>query len=105
MSGEELYQSLLSLYNTENKFIHNKTQFVGWLDKSDGTKSFQFKFPSKDGTRYNIKAIPQTWLINAKNTLNNGKLVDRNWFNNHFNQKNFNDCRATMALWLINNNI
>lgn len=37
-------------------------------------------------------------------TQKKGKIINRNWFNNFYNKKYNNDCRASVAIWLINNN-
>jgi len=97
MNGDEFYQFLRNLYNFEGQHIQRNRYFIRWLQKPDGTFSFQF------GSGANIKAIPRAWLVEAKNAMNNDIVINAHWFNNHFQQNNNNDCRAQTAIWLLNN--
>ena len=60
-------------------------------------------FTSKNDEKDNVKSIPKLWLVDAKNAQNGGETINRNWFNHHFNRNNFNDCRASVARWLLQN--
>lgn len=97
MNGEEFYQYLMNTYYLGNQHINTDRFFLSWLPKDDGSFSFQFKFLN------NIKSIPRAWLVEAKNADNDGEIITRDWFNKHFGQDNLNDCRASLAIWLLNN--
>lgn len=103
MNGEEFYQFLLGFYHIENQDIYDDRQFIKWLPNNEATANFQFRFPSRYNRRYNANSIPKRWIVDAKNAKNAGEVINRNWFNIHFNQNNFNNCRATVAIWLVQN--
>jgi hypothetical protein len=94
MNGLAFLQFLRNFYQNEGQVLFNQYFFNRWLNKSDGTTSFQFKGCSPK------KSIPQNWLIHAKNQLNNGAQIDRDWFRQNFQ---VNDCRVSIALWLLDN--
>jgi|GEM_PF-3073324 hypothetical protein len=105
MNGEDFYTLLRKVYHdNKNQHIYDNRHFVRWLPKKNvGTSNFQFKFPSKNNEKDNVKSIPKLWLVDAKNAQNGGETINRNWFNHHFNRNNFNDCRASVARWLLQN--
>jgi len=97
MSGEEFYQHLRKVYQRDGQKLYDNYVFYRWLPKQDGTNSFQFHGNNPK------KSVPKIWLVDAKNAMNEGIVIHRNWFNEHFDNQNFNDCRASIALWLLNN--
>jgi len=97
MNGQEFFQFLMQFYYLENQQINGNWHLVRWLPKNDGTFNFQFQFLN------NRKSIPQNWLVDAKNAINNGETINRTWLNRRFNESNFNDCRASLAIWLLQN--
>jgi len=105
MNGEEFYQFLREFYHVENQHICDNRQFVRWVPQNDGTFNLKFRFPANDNQRYNLKYIPKTWFVEAKNAKNEGVEITRNWFNAHFDEDHFNDCRASMAIWLLENHV
>lgn len=103
MNGEEFYLVLRNYFNPDMdeklKNYYGNHRFTKWISKSDSSFSFQFTF----GT--NTKSVPKSWIVMAKDAHNNGASIDRNWFNTAFNENNFNDCRASAAMALINMNL
>ena len=97
MNGEEFYQFLMEFYHVPNQFIYGNVYFVQWLPKNDGSFNLQFRFLN------NEKSIPKQWFVDVKNAMNAGEPINRNWFNIHFDQNNFNDCRASVAIYLLQN--
>ncbi|WP_395056168.1 hypothetical protein [Flavobacterium sp.] len=71
--------------------------FNSWLEQNNDLNSFKFNGNNP------MKSIPKAWLIDAKNAMNNGENINRNWFNNFYNAENNDDCRASVAMWLLNN--
>lgn len=96
MNGQNFYISLLNFYNTAGKHLYGNYSFSGWLQKNN-SRSFQFNGKTQK------KSIPQSWLVAAKDAQNNGTIITREWFNNQFNESNCNDCRASVAMWLLKN--
>ncbi|MDX6189305.1 hypothetical protein SGQ83_08110 [Flavobacterium sp. Fl-318] len=96
MTGIEFYTFLRSNYIQDGQQLYGNYSFKKWLHKKD-SQSFQF-----NGNKP-LKSIPKNWLIDAKNAKNRGEKIDRNWFNNFYEKQNFNDCRASVAIWLIEN--
>ncbi|WP_123923437.1 hypothetical protein [Flavobacterium tructae] len=94
MTGIEFYTFLQSIYTQDGQPLYKNYSFKKWLHKKD-SQSFQF-----NGNKA-VKSIPKYWLIDSKNAKNRGEKIDRNWFNNFYKQQNFNDCRASIAIWLI----
>ena len=91
---EDLILTLKSKYNKENIPLYKNYVFKKWLIKSDGSENFQFKFLS------NQKSIPFIWLIESEEVKVKGQLLDRDWFRKRFG---VDDCRASVAIWLIKN--
>lgn len=94
MDGSEFCNFLQSIYTRQDQLLYGNFSFEKWLPK-DNTYSFQFMGKTQR------KSIPQNWLIDAKNAQGRGEVINRNWFNNNYNEKNFNDCRASIAMWLL----
>lgn len=94
MNGVDFFIFLRNIYNTNNQVLFSQYSFCRWIAKRDGSFSFQFNGCTPK------KSIPQNWLVVAKNQLNNGVQVDRVWFRNNFQA---NDCRVSIALWILNN--
>jgi hypothetical protein len=97
MNGIKFYEFLLNFYSENGQPCYGNYSFCCWLDKNDGTQSFQFN------GNHPLKSIPKAWLVDAKITINNREIIDRNWFNNNYNQNNFNDCRVNITLLLFDN--
>ena len=95
MTSTQLFNVLRTCYTVNGQHLYGNYSFSQWLIKKDGTLSFQFNLLKQK------KAIPQQWLIEAKDALNRGVEVDREWFNTQYGRKHNNDCRASVALWLL----
>jgi hypothetical protein len=93
MNGIDFFNFLRQHYQ-QGIYLYNTYSFIQWIAKADGTFSFQF-------TNNPPKAIPQQWIIAAKNDMNNGIAIDRDWFMQF--GENANDCRASILMWLLNN--
>lgn len=97
MKGIEFYKSLQKKYTKDGRLFYKNYSFKCWLEKSNGTESLQFNLKNSS------KAIPKEWIIDAKNAENKKIIIDRDWFNQTYKQKNFNDCRASVLIWLLKN--
>lgn len=97
MKGIDFYKSLQKKYSNDGENIYRNYYFNSWLKKNNAAKSLQFKLKS------NVKAIPKEWIIDSQNAKNKGEIIDRNWFNRKYNKKNYNDCRASVLMWLLEN--
>ncbi len=97
MTGVEFYDLLSEHYMQQGQPLFGNFSFENWLEKSKNSSSFQFRGKSQ------LKSIPKNWLIDTKDASNRKETIDRKWFNNQYNAKNFNDCRASVAIWLLEN--
>ena len=95
MSPIQFFNFLRKHYTINGQHLYGNYSFSQWLLKKDNTLSFQFNLLKQK------KAIPQQWLTEAKDALNRGVKVDREWFNTQYGSKHNNDCRASVALWLL----
>ncbi|WP_298137124.1 hypothetical protein [Flavobacterium sp.] len=98
ITGEEFYNLLRKKYNVDGQKLYGNYSFKKWLKKESDSYSFQFNGNNP------LKSVPKNWLVEAKDVKNKGGTINRNWFNEHFQKTNFNDCRASVAIWLIENN-
>ena len=96
MNGQNFYNRLVTSYNNAGQYLYGNYSFSAWLTKGT-SHSFQFKGKNQK------KSIPQEWLIAARDAQNNGIIITRDWFNKQFSESNNNDCRASVAMWLLNN--
>lgn len=97
MTGIDFYNFLRSYYTQNGQVLYGNYSFKQWLLKNDNTCSFQFNGNNP------VKSIPKTWLVDAKDAQNAGVQIERNWFNEFYNSNNSNDCRASIAIWLLEN--
>ncbi|MFD2937864.1 hypothetical protein [Spirosoma flavum] len=97
MTGTEFYDYLRSYYTMDGQAIYGNYSFKQWLLKANNSHSFQFNGNNP------IKSISRVWLVDAKNARNAGEQIDRNWFNTFYNTDSNNDCRASVAVWLLEN--
>ena len=97
MTGAQFYAFLRQLYILNGQPLYGNYSFRRWLQKNDGSFSFQF---NGNNPR---KAVPENWLIDSKNAQNRGEFIDRKWFNTFYGEEYFNDCRASIAIWLLEN--
>ncbi|MEN2416411.1 hypothetical protein [Flavobacterium mesophilum] len=97
MHGTEFYDFLTEIFLVNGQNLYGNFSFNRWLPKNDGTNSFQFQGITQR------KAIPKTWLVDAKNAKNNGEIINRKWFNNFYGNNNYDDCRASVAVYLLTN--
>jgi len=97
MTGIQFYNFLRLVYNLNGQPLFGNYSFREWILKPDGTYSFQFN------GNHPLKSVPKNWIVDAKDAKNAGERINRNWFNNFYNAHNFNDCRASIAIWLLDN--
>jgi hypothetical protein len=97
MNGIEFYEFLRNVYQENGQELYGNFTFNSWLPKRDETYSFRFNGKSQ------LKSVPKAWLVDAKNAQNNGEVINANWFNTFYNRNNNNDCRARVAVWLLEN--
>lgn len=96
MTGVEFYNYLKSFYVENGQTLMETIHLKNGYKKKD-SESFQFNLKNSS------KSIPKKWLVDSKEAKNNGRVIDKNWFNNFYKEKNYNDCRARITIWLLNN--
>jgi hypothetical protein len=97
MNGQVFFTKIKTIYTRSHTHLYGNYYFEKWLPKKNGKQNYQFEFMG------NRKSIPQDWLIQAKNDMNLGVIVDREWFNINFKCCNNDDCRASVAIYLLSN--
>jgi len=95
MTGTEFYSLLRNLYQKDSQFFYGNYSSKKWLPQDDNKPSFQFKGKKQ------TKSIPFEWLVHAKEAQNRGEQIHRKWFNELNHSCNSNDCRASVAMWLL----
>jgi hypothetical protein len=84
MTGYQFYLHLREQYPRFGKYLDGNYCFESWQLKLNSMYAFGFR-----GKTATSKQIPAYWIIEGKDAMNQGTLVDRYWFAYHYRRPSF----------------